>query len=170
MAGPIPSHLVTTRQRTTSAGHGAPEQSQHKVGLWMLVGLTYYSVSGGPLGTEEAVKVGPGRTSDRVNASSPPPSMPLPSPGPPLPSPPPPLPRQALQSLPPWSLPTTAAAAAADTTTTVNTAVAHPPPLYHYFKAGGAGLALLGFLVMPLVWSLPEALMTAELSVAYPEG
>ena len=58
----------------------------------MLVGLTYYSVSGGPLGTEEAV------------------------------------------------------------------------------KAGGAALALLGFLVMPLVWSLPEALMTAELSIAFPEG
>lgn len=28
-------------------------------------------------------------------------------------------------------------------------------------KAGGAAGALLGFLAMPLIWSLPEALMTA---------
>ena len=36
-------------------------------------------------------------------------------------------------------------------------------------RAGGPALALLGFLVFPLIWSLPEAAMTAELSVAYPE-
>lgn len=37
-------------------------------------------------------------------------------------------------------------------------------------QAGGAGLALLGFAVMPLVWSVPEAGMTAELCSAYPEA
>jgi hypothetical protein len=36
-------------------------------------------------------------------------------------------------------------------------------------RAGGPALALLGFTVFPLVWSMPEAAMTAELSVAYPE-
>ena len=36
-------------------------------------------------------------------------------------------------------------------------------------RAGGPFLALLGFTVMPLLWSLPEAAMTAELSVAFPE-
>jgi hypothetical protein len=62
-----------------------------KVGVWMLVGLTFYSVSGGPLGSEIAV------------------------------------------------------------------------------RAAGPAIALLGFLIMPLAWSLPEAVMTAELSIAYPE-
>jgi len=33
-------------------------------------------------------------------------------------------------------------------------------------RAGGNLYALLGFLVMPLVWSLPEALVTAELGTA----
>ena len=77
-----------------SAYDNAPSESQrgHKVGVWMLVGLIYYSVSGGPLGVEVAV------------------------------------------------------------------------------RAGGPALALLGFLVMPVIWSAPEALMTAELSVAYPEA
>ena len=37
-------------------------------------------------------------------------------------------------------------------------------------RAGGPFLALIGFLVMPLVWSVPEAIMTAELSVAFPEA
>eukprot|EP00615_Pteridomonas_danica_P009207 CAMPEP_0114341278 /NCGR_PEP_ID=MMETSP0101-20121206/8940_1 /TAXON_ID=38822 ORGANISM="Pteridomonas danica, Strain PT" /NCGR_SAMPLE_ID=MMETSP0101 /ASSEMBLY_ACC=CAM_ASM_000211 /LENGTH=179 /DNA_ID=CAMNT_0001474827 /DNA_START=268 /DNA_END=804 /DNA_ORIENTATION=+ len=63
-----------------------------KIGTWMLVGLIFFSVSGGPVGMEVAV------------------------------------------------------------------------------KAGGPFLALLGFLVMPLVWSVPEAAMTAELSIAYPEA
>ena len=73
-------------------GGGEDDPPEHKVGLWMLVGLIFYSVSGGPLGSEVAV------------------------------------------------------------------------------RSGGPALALLGFLVMPLVWSAPEAIMTAELSVAYPEA
>jgi amino acid transporter len=28
---------------------------------------------------------------------------------------------------------------------------------------------ILGFLVLPLVWSVPEALVTAELATAFPE-
>jgi len=64
---------------------------EKKIGVWMLVGLVYFSVSGGPLGIEVAV------------------------------------------------------------------------------KAGGPLLALLGFIIMPLIWSSTEAAMTAELSVAYPE-
>lgn len=36
-------------------------------------------------------------------------------------------------------------------------------------RAGGPLLALIGFTIMPLVWSLPEAAMTTELSVAFPE-
>jgi len=37
-------------------------------------------------------------------------------------------------------------------------------------RAGGNFFALLGFLVMPLVWSVPEALMTAELGTSFPEA
>ena len=37
-------------------------------------------------------------------------------------------------------------------------------------RAGGNFFALLGFLVMPIIWSLAEALMTAELGTAYPEA
>lgn len=37
-------------------------------------------------------------------------------------------------------------------------------------RAGGNFFALLGFLVMPLVWSMQEALITAELGTAYPEA
>ena len=37
-------------------------------------------------------------------------------------------------------------------------------------RAGGPFLALLGFIVMPLIWSLPEAAMTAELCIEYPEA
>lgn len=37
-------------------------------------------------------------------------------------------------------------------------------------KAAGNFYALLGFLIMPLVWSLPEAMVTAELGAAYPEA
>jgi amino acid transporter len=36
--------------------------------------------------------------------------------------------------------------------------------------AGGPLLALLGFAVLPFVWSVPEALLTAELAVAFPEN
>lgn len=36
--------------------------------------------------------------------------------------------------------------------------------------AGGPLLAILGFLVFPLVWSMPEALLTAELACAFPEN
>lgn len=35
---------------------------------------------------------------------------------------------------------------------------------------GGPLLPLLGFLIFPLVWSVPEALITAELATAYPEN
>ncbi|CAM9680261.1 unnamed protein product [Discosporangium mesarthrocarpum] len=36
--------------------------------------------------------------------------------------------------------------------------------------AGGPLLTLLGFLLLPAVWSIPEALVTAELSTAFPEA
>mmetsp|Transcript_31170 Transcript_31170/g.98973 ORF Transcript_31170/g.98973 Transcript_31170/m.98973 type:complete len:681 (-) Transcript_31170:847-2889(-) len=36
--------------------------------------------------------------------------------------------------------------------------------------AGGAGWVLAGCIIMPIIWSVPEALMTAELSSAYPEA
>jgi hypothetical protein len=36
-------------------------------------------------------------------------------------------------------------------------------------KSGGPMFAILGFLIFPLVWSIPEALVTAELGTAYPE-
>ncbi|GKV21770.1 hypothetical protein SLEP1_g31718 [Rubroshorea leprosula] len=35
-------------------------------------------------------------------------------------------------------------------------------------KAAGPLLALIGFLVFPFIWSIPEALVTAELSTAFP--
>lgn len=35
---------------------------------------------------------------------------------------------------------------------------------------GGPLLALLGFLLFPLLWSLPEALVTAELATSFPEN
>lgn len=37
-------------------------------------------------------------------------------------------------------------------------------------KAGGPLLAILGFAVFPFIWSIPEALITAELSTAFPEN
>uniref|UniRef100_A0A0D6R3A9 Amino acid permease/ SLC12A domain-containing protein n=1 Tax=Araucaria cunninghamii TaxID=56994 RepID=A0A0D6R3A9_ARACU len=37
-------------------------------------------------------------------------------------------------------------------------------------KAGGPLLAILGFLVFPLLWSIPEALVTAELGTMFPEN
>lgn len=35
--------------------------------------------------------------------------------------------------------------------------------------AGGPLLAILGFALLPLFWSVPEALVTAELATAFPE-
>ena len=37
-------------------------------------------------------------------------------------------------------------------------------------RAGGNFYALLGFLIGPIIWSLPEALMTAELSTTFPHA
>lgn len=37
-------------------------------------------------------------------------------------------------------------------------------------RSAGAFFAIVGFSVFPLVWSIPEALMTAELSSAFPEA
>jgi amino acid transporter len=37
-------------------------------------------------------------------------------------------------------------------------------------SSAGALLTLLGFLILPIVWSIPEALITAELSTAFPEN
>ena len=37
-------------------------------------------------------------------------------------------------------------------------------------RAGGNFFALLGFLILPFVWSVPEAAVTAELGSAYPEA
>lgn len=37
-------------------------------------------------------------------------------------------------------------------------------------KAGGPLLAILGFLILPFLWSVPEALVCAELATAFPEN
>lgn len=37
-------------------------------------------------------------------------------------------------------------------------------------KAAGPLLALLGFLVFPIIWSVPEALITAEMGTMFPEN
>lgn len=37
-------------------------------------------------------------------------------------------------------------------------------------RTGGALFAILGFAIMPFIWSIPEALVTAELGSAYPEA
>ena len=37
-------------------------------------------------------------------------------------------------------------------------------------SAGGPLLAILGFLLLPLIWSVPEALITAELATTFPEN
>ncbi|ERN15644.1 hypothetical protein AMTR_s00048p00199050 [Amborella trichopoda] len=37
-------------------------------------------------------------------------------------------------------------------------------------QAGGPLLALLGFLVFPVIWSIPEALITAEMGTMFPEN
>jgi len=36
-------------------------------------------------------------------------------------------------------------------------------------RYGGATLALVGLLVLPIIWSIPEALVTAELGTMFPE-
>ena len=81
----------TTHMNTHREGHESAS-SNPKIGMWMLAGLTYYCVSGGPMGSEVAV------------------------------------------------------------------------------KAGGAAGALAGFIIMPLVWSLPEALMTAGMLPPPPQA
>lgn len=37
-------------------------------------------------------------------------------------------------------------------------------------KAAGPRLAILGFLFLPFIWSVPEALICAELATAFPEN
>ena len=37
-------------------------------------------------------------------------------------------------------------------------------------NAAGPLLCILGFIIVPLIWSVPEALMTAELATAFPEN
>ena len=37
-------------------------------------------------------------------------------------------------------------------------------------SAGGPLLAILGFLLLPIIWSVPEALITAELATTFPEN
>lgn len=37
-------------------------------------------------------------------------------------------------------------------------------------SAGGPLLTVIGFIVGPLIWSLPEALVTAELATAFPDN
>lgn len=37
-------------------------------------------------------------------------------------------------------------------------------------RAGGPLLALLGFIIFPFIWSIPEALITAELATTFPEN
>lgn len=37
-------------------------------------------------------------------------------------------------------------------------------------QAGGPLLAILGFLLFPFIWSIPEAFITAEMATAYPEN
>ncbi len=45
-----------------------------------------------------------------------------------------------------------------------------PSPLQDAVTAGGPLLCVLGFLILPLVWSLPEAVVTAELATTFPEN
>jgi len=37
-------------------------------------------------------------------------------------------------------------------------------------RAGGPLLAILGYLIFPLIWSVPEALVTAEMATMFPEN
>ena len=43
------------------------------------------------------------------------------------------------------------------------------PPVQDAVSSGGPLLAILGFIVLPIIWSVPEALVTAELATAFPE-
>lgn len=44
------------------------------------------------------------------------------------------------------------------------------PILQDAVSSGGPLLAILAFCILPLVWSVPEALITAELATAFPEN
>jgi amino acid transporter len=37
-------------------------------------------------------------------------------------------------------------------------------------RSAGFAFSILGFIIMPLVWSIPESMVTAELGSAYPEA
>lgn len=37
-------------------------------------------------------------------------------------------------------------------------------------RSAGFFVSIMGFILMPLVWSLPEALITAELGTTYPDA
>ena len=37
-------------------------------------------------------------------------------------------------------------------------------------SSGGPLAAVLGFAILPLIWSVPEAMITAELTTAFPEN
>ena len=54
------------------------------------------------------------------------------------------------------------------------TAILAPTPtpltLQDAVTAAGPLLCIIGFIVFPLIWSVPEALMTAELATAFPEN
>jgi amino acid transporter len=45
-----------------------------------------------------------------------------------------------------------------------------PPPLQGAVQAAGPLYALLGFALLPFLWSVPEALVCAELASAFPEN
>ena len=45
-----------------------------------------------------------------------------------------------------------------------------PLPIQDAVAAAGPLLTLLGFIILPLIWSVPEALVTAELATAFPEN
>ena len=45
-----------------------------------------------------------------------------------------------------------------------------PRALQSVVAAGGGLLAVLGFLVFPFIWSVPEALITTELATLFPEN
>ncbi|XP_059628798.1 probable polyamine transporter At3g13620 [Cornus florida] len=80
----------------------------------------------------------------------------------------------------PYQLPTTTAAAAAAAASSKKLTLIPLIFLIYFEVAGGpygeepavqaAGplLAILGFLIFPFIWSVPEALITAELATAYP--
>lgn len=43
-------------------------------------------------------------------------------------------------------------------------------PLQDAVGSAGPLLAIVGFVVLPIVWSVPEAMITAELATAFPEN